>query len=111
MFDGKTIVLKNFKTKKGYTTDIKGHLEEKVSERGTKYLQFEPIYDEKPDKMPNSWSQYTFTPGERAFLEAGDEIEIKGAISRKTGKTFDCKLRWDKDQKKFIPTFQNKKEG
>ena len=111
LFDGKTIILKNFKTKKGYTTDIKGHLEEKVSERGTKYLQFEPIYDEKPDKMPNSWSQYTFTPGERAFLEAGDEIEIKGAISKKSGKPFDCKLRWDKDQKRFIPTFQNKKEG
>ena len=75
--------------------------------KGRAYVGFQ-LY--VPDR-PEGWCQRPFTEDEKAALEAGETLELKGFISAKTKNTFTAKVSWDAKAKKVVPHFDDKKKG
>lgn len=65
----------------------------------------------KPDfnVVPNSWGGHTFTEDEILMLESGQEVQLDGLVSKKTGKEYSCKVvfgdKEDGSGKAIIPKF------
>lgn len=56
--------------------------------------RIEPQFESSANGVPASWCGHSFTPQEKRDLEAGRDIHIDDAVSKKTGKTFSCDLVW-----------------
>lgn len=46
--------------------------------------------------IPASWCDHTFTPAEKAELEAGNPVHVDDAVSKRTGKKFECDLTYER---------------
>lgn len=111
---GETIEIEAVSSKSGNPFKCRGHLEESTY-KGRKYLGFkclEFVNDGKPhfgNGVPASWCGHKFTAAEKKKLEDGKAIKVKGCVSKKTGKTFDCTLEYKDDgsgQKRIVPSFK-----
>lgn len=102
--DGETIEIRGLvSAKTGGTYGVTGRLSN-LEYNGHKYVGFEKL-DFINDGVPSSWGGHKFTPEEKQQLEAGEEIQVDGLVSKKTGKTYSAKLSFDKDQNKIVPNF------
>lgn len=92
---GEEVSLMGLTNKNGAEYGVKGKLA-RQSYNGHEYVGFEKISFISPDVLPPIFLEHKFTDAERADLEAGKEIMIKGFKSKKTGKTFDAKTSFKK---------------
>ncbi|MDP9904562.1 type IA DNA topoisomerase [Arthrobacter bambusae] len=67
-----------------------------------------PDFGTSGDEPPMSWCGVQLTESQRRDLAAGKTIEGAGFVSKKTGKSFSCKLTWkeEKGAKKLVPSFK-----
>ena len=93
--------------KTGNTYGVTGKLSEQEF-NGHKFIGFERTgfaNEASAGGVPKAWCGHTFTSEEKQNLEAGCEIFVDGLVSKKTGKTFSAKLKFDKNENKIIPSF------
>lgn len=93
---GETIEIHGLKAKSGNLYGVKGKLSEQEYS-GKKYIGFENLGFAPRKNVPNTWSGYTFSDEEKNRLLNGETIEIEGAVSKKTGNSFSCKLVFEDD--------------
>lgn len=104
---GEEIEVLNLKAKTGSTYGVVGALDN-LEFNGHKYVGFAQKGFVGENKVPAAWCGHTFTQDELTALEAGVELEITDAVSKKTGNKFSCKLKWTKrDDGKMglVPSF------
>ena len=104
---GKEIACTDFVSKKGSRFGARGILCQQEY-NGHKYWGFKRT-GFLDGGIPDSWSGHEFTQDEKDSLEAGCVIRIEDAVSKRTGKTFSCGLKYaceeDGAEKKLIPVF------
>lgn len=81
------------------------HIDAAVSKKG-KVFSCDVTWEEQDDGrmgitpsfasggIPASWCEHTFTPAEKAELEAGNPVHVDDAVSKRTGKKFECDLTY-----------------
>lgn len=110
LMNGNTIVVHNLKAKSGNTYSVNVKLDY-YEFNGKKYVGAVSagFADDggsgRKKGIPKSWCQHVFTEDERILLENGQTIYITGCISKKTGNSFDCSIRWDKTEERLVPEF------
>lgn len=88
---GETIQVTDLVAKSGSKYGVQGRLAE-LEYNGRKYIGFEQTGF--VESIPDAWCGHKFTEDEKILLEMGKKVEIADAVSRKTGKTFSCKVSW-----------------
>lgn len=109
--NGEVIII-DYITKSGRKETVSGKLD-KIEYSGKTFIGFKPNF--KPFRttsnsephIPKSWCSHNFTLDELEALIRGDSIHIFDAVSSRTGKKFECDLKWDSKNNKFIPNFDN----
>lgn len=106
LLSGAEIEVTDLISKAGKPYGIKGKLEEQTY-NGNKFVGFLNLGFLNSGNVPDVWCKYTFTDAEKQKLEAGESIQIKGAVSAKTGNSFDCTVTFkeEKGQKRLVPSF------
>lgn len=76
-------------------------------EKSGEGLQIVPDFG-TDDDPPRSWCGVALSDKQRTDLGAGKAIDIKGALSKKSGKKFNCSLSYqdEKGKKKLVPSFK-----
>ena len=91
---GKEIeVLDLVSSKTGKTYGVKGKLTNQTY-NGHAFVGFEQTGFASKAGVPDAWCGHTFIEDEKILLEQGKSIEIDDAVSKKTGRTFSCKLSY-----------------
>lgn len=95
-------------TKSGQVSHVKGSLAVQTY-KGHKYFGFKPNYDSniKNINFPNSWCRHIFTDDEKNSLIKGEMVHLNDCISNRTGKPFSCDIKYDTNNKKLVPIFNN----
>lgn len=89
--DGETIDIPGLVAKSGSKYGVRGKLAD-LEYNGKKYVGVEQ--DGFLETIPDQWCGHTFTEDERTLLEMGKKVELTDAVSKRTGKTFSCKVSW-----------------
>lgn len=55
-----------------------------------------------PRGVPRVYCEHRFTDDERSMLESGQWVQVDDYVSKKTGKTFAAKTRYDKDTDRLV---------
>lgn len=105
---GEEIIVSGLVAKSGKEYAVVGKLAN-LTFNGNKYVGFERtgFANSNTSKIPDEWCQHKFTEQEKKLLESGQQIELKGCVS-KAGKSFNAKVRWGKNEKGYdgiIPEF------
>lgn len=88
---GKTVEITGLKARSGSEYGVKAKLNN-LEYNGRKYVGVEQVGFLDKKGVPASWCGHTFTEDEKCLLEMGKELAIDDAVSKRTGKTFSCKL-------------------
>lgn len=107
LLNGETIEL-DMVSKDGNPYRISGKLSN-LEYKGCKYVGFKRLgfVNDCGSNCPASWCGHKFTIDERSLLETGVAVFCQGFKSKKTGRSYDCKVRFDKKTGKIIPEFAN----
>lgn len=104
---GEEITIECVSKKTGRPFKCKGRLAD-LTFNGRKYVGFDKTAFVDDGKGPSgaggmygSWSGHEFTDKEKKDLQAGKTITCKDFVSKKTGKKFGAKIKWNEAQKKF----------
>lgn len=94
---GDEIEITDLVGKTGKTYGVKGKLTQQEY-NGHKFYGFEQqgFLSGGSGGIPASWSGHQFTDREKKRLEDGETIDVKDAVSKKSGKTFSCQLKYGK---------------
>ena len=57
--------------------------------------------------IPNEFAGHTFTEDEKILLEAGKFVKADDFVSKKTGKSYTCKVRYDAEKDIIVREFNN----
>ena len=104
--DGEEISIFGLKSKSGSEYGVTGKLDN-LEYNGHKYVGFNRTgFASDPSqegRVPAQWSGHKFTEDEVSLLEMGKEVYIEGFVSRKTGKEFSTKVKFEDG--KIVPLF------
>lgn len=104
--DGEEISIFGLKSKSGSEYGVTGKLDN-LEYNGHKYVGFKRTgFASDPSqegRVPVQWSGHKFTEDEVSLLEMGKEVYIEGFVSRKTGKEFSTKVKFEDG--KIVPLF------
>lgn len=105
---GEEIEITGLKAKSGNTYGVRAVLNN-MEYNGHKYVGVEQKGFLDGDRgIPDQWCGHKFTDDEKSLLEEGRAVEISDAVSKKTGKTFSCKVTYGENEsgrKGIIPQF------
>lgn len=94
--NGEEISIFGLKSKSGSEYGVTGKLSNQTF-NGHKFVGFERTgFANDPAKAkepPAQWCGHKFTDDEMSLLKQGREVYCEGFVSKKTGKTFDCKVQ------------------
>ena len=103
---GETIEIMGLKSKTGSTYGVRGKLSEQTF-KGKRFVGFDKLDfisdNSGSGSVPASWCNHKFTKTELKKLEAGETIAIKNCTSKRTGKKFDCNIKFEGG--KLVPLF------
>lgn len=106
--DGEEIEITGLKAKSGSDYGVRAGLNN-LEYNGHKYVGVEQRgFLDKDRGIPAQWCGHKFTEDEKSLLEEGKAIEINDAVSKRTGKTFSCKVTYGENEdgrKGIIPQF------
>ena len=101
---GEEIQIPNLISQKGKPYGVKAHLADCVSSSGNTYVGVDIISYLKRG-VPKEHSGHIFTEDELIMLEAGQFVQVDDFVSKKTGKPFSCKVRYDAESDRLIYDF------
>lgn len=94
--NGEEISIFGLKSKSGSEYGVTGKLSNQTF-NGHKFVGFERTgFANDPARakeLPTQWCGHKFTDDEMSLLKQGREVYCEGFVSKKTGKTFDCKVQ------------------
>lgn len=85
----------NFVSKDGAPYQRNVVLGKTKSSNGKEYVNI--VFD-----VPDDWCQHRFTEDEKDMLRAGKKVALSDCVSAKSGKTFSCKVSWQKNDKGYM---------
>jgi len=119
LLNGKALTVTGVSSKTGKPFKVAGALKQGVY-KDKPFWGFTPYEADdltrETAQIPDEWSGYTFTDQDKQALRKGDKIKIK-AISKKTGKPFECDVSFDKTEYKgqsrwgIVPHFEERPDA
>lgn len=93
---GEEIEITGLKSQSGSEYGVIGALAN-LTYNGHKYVGVEQKGFVQNKGIPAVWCGHVFTEDEKILMQQGNAVELSDCVSKKTGKTFSCRMSWTAD--------------